>query len=464
MPPRASNNTGHIHKKRRPVSTISNKETSLLLAPHQHDSFPEKIKSSITWGQPRASLPYHEEEYHRAITIPHPRYHPTPEKGYEHIPDTLDGVPLLSDQVEFFEHEGSQGRAVEQPGRRGSFKGMFEKVLGKREYLQMSTTAGTSYPAELVGMTVAEKQTLASQARQHYEPSLSESTKYRDHYRPRKSVSWDPKLGSLATSSSGDIPETVHHSHSPTTPLIPNTEPASSGRSVASDKTIWPFTCKPASLSGGRSRKLPKGREASSFDVGVAQGNDMEEDGGAREPQAFKGFEFTPRQYVPLWTPAGEITQSPLEHHTTPPPTFALPTTPPAQQPRHRRSLSISNPHWKPPSSQTTGNNYPPAFMDPQLSPSLAHTLSGRGTQAWPPSLPPFGAAKVYTPPSPYDHSIASFSAHQGLQTDLGTPTGKWSRVDFGNRGRAGVVASSAGNAAPSRTLMYAAEDWLRTQ
>lgn len=464
MPPRNSNTTGHIHKKRRPVSTISRKETSLLPTQRHEDSLPGKVRNSITWGQTQASLPYHEEEYSRAITIPHPRYHPTPEKGYEHIPDTLYGVPVLGDQVEF---------AAEQPRRRSSLKGIFGKVVGKREDLQTSSAAeGMSYPMELVGMTVADKQNLASQARQR-DPSPFESTNHHhDHHhhhshRQRKSVTWDPELGSITTSSSTDIPETTRHSAVSTASLLSKNPSGSSGDSIASDKTVWPFARKPTSLSGGRGRKSPSGKDTSSFPVtAAADGESMiEDDDEAERAPAFKGFEFTPRQYIPLWTPSADVSHTHEEQHHTTPPAFALPTTPPAQQSRHRRSFSIFKPHWKSPSSPQTaaGANYPPAFMDSQLSPSLTHTPSGSGGgQAWSPPLPPFGSAKVYTPPSPYNHSIASFGAHQELQKDLGTPTGKWSRVDFGNGGAAD--GSTGGGSAPSRTLMYAAEDWLRTQ
>lgn len=460
MPPRASNTSSHIHKKQRPVSTISSKEVSLLPASHHDDSLPKKVKSSITWGQRKASLPYHEEEYSHAVTIPHPRYHPTPEKGYEHIPDTLHGVPVLGDQVEF--NHDSQDVITEPLRRRSSSKGVFGKMLGKRENPQSATATGTSYPAKLVGMTLTEKQNLASQAREH-EPSPSESVDYEHerhrhhHHRPRKSVSWDPELGSITTSSSSDIPEPVQHTNSPSAPLISMTGSASSGDSVASDKTMWPFTRRPTSLSGSRSRNAVGGKQSSS---GSVEDNGTVMDIERERQPAFNGFEFTPRQYVPLWTPSAEVGQSPPEqHHTPPPPTFALPTTPPAQQSRHRRSFSICKPHWRSPTSQTTGN-FPPAFMDAQLSPSLAHASSGTSAPAWPPALLPFGSTKVYTPPSPYDHSIASFSTHQGLQKDLGMPTGQWSRVDFGN----GSADGSAGGSAPSRTLMYAAEDWLRTQ
>ncbi|KAJ9099768.1 hypothetical protein QFC21_003766 [Naganishia friedmannii] len=463
MPLRTSHTSGHIHKKRRPVSTISSKEASLLPASHRDDPLSSRVKNSITWGQPTASLPYHEEEYNKAITIPHPRYHPTPEKGYEHIPDTLYGVPVLGDQVDF-EYE-LQGNTTDHPRRKSSLKGIFGKVLEQWEDIQTLTTEDTSYPMELVGMTVAEKQNLASHARQHEPHSTNHHHDHQHLHRTRKSVTWDPELGSItASSSSSDIPETSHHSNSSLVPLISNSTIGSSGYSIASDKTVWPFTRKPSTLSGGRGGKLSRGKRTSSSEVEATNEEGMVEDEGEREP-AFNGFEFTPRQYVPLWTPSADVGPLPLEHfRTTPPlpPAFALPTTPPAQQSRHRRSLSIFKPQWKSPTTQTT-SNFPPAFMDSQLSPSLTHTRPGRSEQAWPPTLPPFGSAKVYTPPSPYEHNIASFSTHQGLQKDLGTPTGKWSRVDFGN-GSAGVGGSDGGDSTPSRTLMYAAEGWLRTQ
>lgn len=97
-------------------------------------------------------------------------------------------------------------------------------------------------------------------------------------------------------------------------------------------------------------------------------------------------------------------------------------------------------------------SSYPPAFIHPQLSPS-PFRAPGSSASVWP-TLPAFGA-KVYTPPSPYEHSPADLHQQQVYQADLETVKAKWEPVDF---------RKGESEASPSRTLMYAAEEWLRTR
>ncbi|KAJ9111139.1 hypothetical protein QFC19_001338 [Naganishia cerealis] len=458
MPRRTPNPSGHLHKKRRPVSIISAKEAFLSSTPHPDDSFPEKIKGGITWGTKRASLPYHEEEYSHAIIIPHPHYRPTPpEKGYEPLPDSLYGVPVLGDQVDFGHGHDSQNKApAEQSRRRRSFRDVFGKVVGKQEDFQDRAVTGMSYPAELVGMTVADKQNLSEQARQHetaFSQMLNEHHHDYHHHRPMKSVTWDPELGSVTTSSSStEIPDTKQRSSSTVRPSLNTAAAASSAGSIdsaGSDKTVWPFPRTPISLSRCR-----KGPPVSLSTAGTNDGEADVEAIGSEEATGFNGFEFTPRTYIPLWTPEKEGGMSTLSQSgTATPPSFALPSTPPAQLSRHRRTFSICKPQWRAPPIASI-STYPPAFMDTQLSPLATHTQSSSGyALSWPPTLPAFGGpAKIYTPPSPFEHSASSLSQYQEWHEDLGNSGNKWSRVDFGN----GDGASGGGRdtASPSRTLM----------
>jgi hypothetical protein len=98
MPPRPANSSGHLHKKRRPVSIVSSRESSL--SPSRQSSFPHSLTPNVRWGSNKAYLPYHEEEYPHAVTIPHPHFHSTPAANAVAQED-LYGVPVLADQVDF---------------------------------------------------------------------------------------------------------------------------------------------------------------------------------------------------------------------------------------------------------------------------------------------------------------------------------------------------------------------------
>lgn len=425
MPPRPSPSSGHLHKKRRPVSIISSRESSL--SPSHHASFPQ----SITWGSNKAYLPYHEEEYNREISVPHPHYRSNAKQGYQPVPDELYGVPVLADQVDFMDHQ--DGPALPREEKQPYLKRLLRKNSKKAE-THGPVTPSASYPPELVGMSVPERQELAEQAQRNvFHDHGIDGDDHRPpahhHAKSRKSVPWDPELGSVTTCSSVSPADGPSSSEN----VLSTATWQSSADSVASDKTIWPFPRKPKSLSDKRPK--PSSSTPPSFVDPESPLNPID-----KASESCTGFEFTPRIYVPLWKPTEA---EPMQ--------LDLPSTPEPSPSRHRRTLSIRHPRWKPPTPATAA--YPPAFTEPQLSPS-PYRQSSASASSWP-LLPPFGSTKVYTPPSPYEHSIAALAQHQAYQADMGAAKGKWNRVDFRN----GDAESS-----PSRTFRHAAEDWLRTQ
>lgn len=346
--------------------------------------------------------------------IPYPRRHPTTEETIA-VQEDLYGVPVLADQVGF-------GSPPEASGRSPYVKGIFRKKSKKPSGPRVSPHS--SYPTELVGMTVDQRQDLAAQGLRASLGAMDtedEPLLHRTH-KPKKSVSWDPELGS--TSSSSGRPA-IDPSSAETLITLPTSEDAAS---TASDKTLWPFPRKPSSLSD----KRPRARTPPRSKPRAQDPTD--------ETPPFTGFEFTPRTYVSLWRPSDPNPDLPLQ----------LPTTPEPSPSRHRRSSSICHRFTK-----LSGQlMLPPAFTEPQLSPSPF-----RATQSEPaswPTLPLFGTAKIYTPPSPFEHSIAEFAQQQDFQAGVGgSSTGHWKPVDF---------REGEGEGSPSRTLHYAAADWLRTR
>ena len=410
MPPRPAHSNGHLHKKRRPVSIVSSRESSISPS---RQNFPQSITGPVTWGSNKAYLPYHGEEYARALTIPLPHHHSTTEETTAAQED-LYGVPVLADQAVF-------DSPLEASKRSPYLKRIFRKESKKPSGPRVSPPS--SYPTELVGVTVDQRQDLAAHGRRASQDAMDtddEPLLHRTH-KPKKSVSWDPELGS--TSSSSGRPAIDPSS---TETLI--TLASSDATSTASDKTLWPFPRKPSSLSDKRPRpRTPPRSEPRSQDP-------------PDETPAFTGFEFTPRTYVPLWRPSDSNPDPPLE----------LPTTPEPSPSRHRRSSSICHRSTKPSGPLMP----PPAFTEPQLSPS-PFRASGSEPASWP-TLPAFGTAKIYTPPSPFEHSIVEFAQQQELQAGVeGSSMVQWKPVDF---------REGEGEGSPSRTLQYAAADWLRTR
>ncbi|GHJ89749.1 hypothetical protein NliqN6_6151 [Naganishia liquefaciens] len=408
MPPRPSHSNGHLHKKRRPVSIVSSRESSI--SPSRQSSFPQSITGPVTWGSNKAYLPYHEEEYKHAVSIPHPHFKATADASS--MQEDLYGVPVRADQVEF---ESPLEGATNRPLRERISCKESKKPTGPR------SPPPFSYPKQLVGMTVDERHDLAAQGRRASQDAMDtdEEPLHRSH-KPKKSVSWDPELGS--TSSSSGRPAIGESSVGATIALPLNEETTS----TSSDKTVWPFPRKPNSLSDKRLR--PQTPPSSEF----------HRQNSSDDTAPFTGFQFTPRTYVPLWRPIDPASDPPLESPSTPEPSPS----------RHRRSSSICHRFTKPSGPLMP----PPAFANPQPSPS---PFRGSGPALWP-TLPAFGTAKVYAPPSPFEHSIADFALKQESQADVGDSlTGQWNPVDF----REGDVTGS-----PSRTLQYAAADWLRTR
>lgn len=420
MPPRPANTSGHLHKKRRPVSIISSRESSL--SPLHH----------VSWGSNHAFLPYHEDEYQRAITVPHPHYQKSnTTQGYGQVPDELYGVPVLSDQVEFNDE-------LDASMRRGKGKEPYLKRVFRKGAKQDATPA--TYPPELAKMTVPERQELADQARrnsfdrQEIHGEDRRPTEYHRHAKSKKSVSWHPDLGSPMTTSSPSIPADGPTS---TQQFSSDWQSDDVASSVGSDKTVWPFTRKPRSLFDKRARSSP-GSAPSTMNVDPLATATQD------EPIPSTGFEFTPRIYVPLWKPSLE---EPLAQEE-------LPSTPQPSPSRYRRTMSICHAR-KPPTPASAPSSYPPAFTQPQLSPSHFPCAPGSSAAGWP-SLPAFGSMKVYTPsPSPHEHTMADLHRRQVFQADLGNAKVKWDPVDFRN---------GDAEASPSRTFRYAAEEWLRTR
>lgn len=420
MPPRPPRSSGHLHKRRRPVSIVSSRESSL--SPSRQSSFPHSITGNVTWGSNKAYLSYHEEEYARAVTIPHSHYRTTTDP-FRNVQEDLYGVPVLADQVDF------------EPPLEGDEKHPYLMRIFRNDSKKKGTqrvSPPVPYPAELIGMTMDERQDLAAQGRRASNDAMdtdheTQQTHHRSH-KAKKSVSWDPELGS--TSSSG------HPAHDPTSAenVFASTSNGEAS-SIASDKTAWPFPRKPRSPSDKRSH--PQTPPSSQTHNPHPQTSD--------DTPQFTGFEFTPRTYVSLWDPSNPEQDPPLD----------LPTTPEPSPSRHRRTSSICHRFSKNPST-TQKPGPPPPFTDPQLSPSPFRATGG--PSSWP-TLPPFKSAKVYTPPSPFEHPITGFAQQQRFQAGLdGGGAGaaaEWKRVDFG-AGGVGVT--------PSRTLQYAAADWLRTR
>lgn len=417
MPPRPANTSGHLHKKRRPVSIMSSRESSLS-------------PSRLTWGSSQAYLPYHEEEYQHSIAIPHPHYQKSnANQGYQPVPDDLYGVPVIADQVSI-DFDDDQGAGTRQ-GKEPYFKRGFRKE-SKQE-------ATSLYPPKLAKMTVPERQELADQARRNSldRQAIGEEAQPRRTDRPRhskskKSVSWHPDLGSPTASSAPSYPA---EGQSSSLQFSSDWQLDNVANSVASDKTMWPFARKPWSLSDRRTK--------SSFDTTFPMDVDTPT-ANEDDSTPVKGFEFTPRIYVPLWKPTSE---EPLAQEE-------LPSTPQPSPSRHRRTMSICPTRAKPPTPASAPSSYPPAFAQPQLSPLPFPRASGSSAAGWP-ALPAFGSTNAYTTSSPYDHSMADLHQQQTYQAELGNAKVKWDPVDFRN----GDVEAS-----PSRTLRYAAEEWLRTR
>lgn len=336
-----------------------------------------------------------------AVTVPHPHFHSTPTAA----PEELYGVPVLADQVDFEPQPQTPTTRDKTPYLKRIFSKDSKKAGSRR------VPPPTAYPSELVGMTMDERQDLAEQGRRGSQDPMqidNHPAPQRSH-KSKKSVTWHPDLGSTS-SSSGHAAD--------------NAPSCEESASIASDKTIWPFPRKPSSLSEKRLQ---------SQSPATSESHDTTSPTTADDPP-FAGFEFTPRTYVPLWSPSSEADE--------------LPTTPEPSPSRHRRTSSISHRFSKSSASKALAPHQHSRSRSSRPLHSEDRASHRRG-------LPPFGGAKVYTPPSPFEHSIAGFSEQKGYQAGVGQAAGEWKRADFGE----GQVEGS-----PSRTLQYAAADWLRTR